>query len=233
MMEELTNRLLKLEKELKSTKYLVLFLILMFIILAYQYITVQQKSMITVDLIRTRGLIVQDQFGNDVMLLGSPVPFTKTRKRTDPLAGLLMMDQNGRDRLFLGKEGALQVDGKLFNRIDEGWGFLVNDKNGNERGGFGILDSLNSVILGLDYPGGEAIMLVAKPKNAFILINSDTVEYPRERIVLWHENSAGENTFIKMGDKKADDRIIVRTGSNREPSLEFHKTNGTKYDLLE
>lgn len=41
MEEELVNRIIKLENELKSTKYLVVFLILMFIVLSYQYISVK------------------------------------------------------------------------------------------------------------------------------------------------------------------------------------------------
>jgi len=232
MEEELIDRIQKVEKELKSTKYLVVFLILMFVVLAYQYITVQQKNQLSVDLVKTRGLIIQDKYGKDIMLMGAPIPSTKARRRTDPLKGFLMLDGNGKDRLFMGQEGSIQVNGNLFNRIDKGWGFLVNGKNGNERGGFGILDSLNSMVLSMNYPSGEAIMMVAEPMNAFVQIKSDSGEYQRERILLSHQRNEYERTFIKLGDNSADERILIQAIEDREPSLEYLKRDGIKKDLL-
>lgn len=232
MEEELINRILKLENELKSTKYLVIFLILMFIVLAFQYITVQQKNQLSVELIRTKGLILQDENGRDVMLMGYPVPYSGQRKRTDELEGILMMDVQGNDRLFMGKEGTFLVDGELFNRIDEGWGLLVNDQNGNERGGFGILDSLNAVVMGMNYPAGEGIMLVTEPEHAFILINSDTDEIPRERIVLSHEKNE-EETLIKLSDGEASERILIQAITGKNPAFEYLKKNGMKNQLFQ
>jgi hypothetical protein len=217
MDEELIERILRLEKELKSTKYLVIFLILMFIILAWQYISVQQKNAISVDMVRTRGLIIKGRDGKDAVLMGYPLPLSETRKRTDPLDGFLMLDQYGNDRLFVGKEGALQNNDKMFNRIDQGWGFLVNDGRGNERGNFSILDSMNSVILGLDYPTGEGIMMVAQPGSAFLVINADTSGPERERIILMNELDGREETYVRIGNGKNNDPLILKaseTGNN-------------------
>lgn len=233
MEEKLVNRILKLENELKSTKYLVVFLILMFIVLSYQYISVQQKSQLSVDLIRTRGLIIQDEMGREVMMVGKPIPFSSQRKRTDAREGLLMIDENGNDRLFIGKQGPHQVEGKRFNRIDERWGFLVNDENGNERGGFGMLDSLNSMVMGLNYPGGEGIMLVTEPAHAYMVIHSDTEGIPKERLILSHEMNTVEKTLIKISDHEADDRIIIRAISEKDPQLEYRKRSNIKNDLFQ
>jgi hypothetical protein len=232
MEEELMDRIYKLENELKSTKYLVIFLILMFIILAYQYISVQQKNTISVEMVRTRGLVIQDQKGNDVILMGYPIPYSEARKRTDPVDGFLMVDKNGTDRLFMGKAGALQVNGELFNRIDQGWGFMVNDSRGNERGHFSMLDSLNSIILGMDYPTGEGIMVVAQPDNAFIVINADTSGTARERIILRHEMNGTEENFIKIGNEQSKGRVIIRASDMEDPSLIYRKMDGTENDLL-
>jgi hypothetical protein len=233
MEEELVNRIRKLENELKSTKYLVIFLILMFIILAFQYITVQQKNQLTVNLVRTRGLILQDEKGRDRILMGNPLPYSELRKRTDKRAGLLMMDEMGNDRLFIGKQGALQVKGKLYNRIDQGWGFLVNDQHGNERGGLGMLDSLNSMVLGLNYPGREGIMIVAEPDHAFMAIHSDSEDHPSERMVFSCKRNAIEKTEIKISDQEGDDRIILQTASEDEPHLVYRKKNGLIKDLFQ
>ncbi len=233
MEEELIKRILKLENELKSTKYLVIFLILMFMVLAYQYISVRQENQLTVELIRTRGLILQDDTGRDVMLMGDPIPYSEHRRRTDNREGLLVMDEAGQDRLFIGKQGSIQVEGKLFNRIDEGWGFLVNDQNGNERGGFGMLDSLNSMVMGLNYPGGEGIMLVTEPDHAFMVIHSDTEDIPKERLILSHERNTVEKTLIKISDHEADDRIIIRAISDEDPQLEYRKRSNIKNDLFQ
>lgn len=232
MEEELMDRIFKLENELKSTKYLVIFLILMFIILAYQYISVQQKNTISVEMVRTRGLVIQDQKGNDVILMGYPIPYSEARKRTDPVDGFLMVDKNGNDRLFMGKAGTLQVNGELFNRIDQGWGYMVNDSRGNERGHFSMLDSLNSIILGMDYPTGEGIMMVAQPDNAFIVINADTGGTARERIVLRHEMNGTEENFIKIGNEQSKGRVIIQASDMEDPSLIYRKMDGTENDLL-
>jgi hypothetical protein len=233
MEEELVNRILKLENELKSTKYLVVFLILMFIVLAYQYISIQQKGQLSVDLIRTRGLILQDEMGREVMLVGKPIPFSEQRRRTDVREGLLMIDENGHDRLFIGKQGALQVEGKLFNRNDKRWGFLLNDENGNERGSFTMLDSINSMMIGLNYPGREGILLVTEPDHAFMAIHADTGEKPRERMTLSYQRNADEKTQIKISDHEVDDRIIIQTVNDKDPLLEYRKKNGSKNDLFQ
>ena len=210
MEEELVERILRLEKELKSTKYLVIFLILMFIMLAYQYISVQQKNTISVDLVRTRALIIEDRNNKDAILMGFPIPSSEERKRTDPLDGFLMLDKNGHDRLFVGREETMQVNDKMFNRIDQGWGFIVNDGRGNERGNFSMLDSLNSIVLGLDYPSGEGIMMVTQPESAFIVINSDTNGQGRERIVLMNERNGREETYVRIGKENDKGTLYLR-----------------------
>jgi len=233
MEEELVARILKLENELKSTKYLVIFLILMFIVLAYQYISVQRKNQLSVDLVRTRGLVIQDEKGRDFMLFGSPIPYSEQRKRADLREGFLMMDENGNDRLLVGKLGTLQRDGQLYERTDQGWGFLVNDRYGNERGGMGMLDSLNSMMLGLNYPGREGIMLVTEPDHAFMVIHADTREDHSERIVLDYKKNTKETSVIQLSARETGDRITLRTVGQEKPSLEYVKKDGSRNDLFQ
>lgn len=210
MEEELLERIQRLEKELKSTKYLIIFFILMFIMLAYQYITIQQKKIVSADMVHTKGLVIRDSDGQDVMLMGYPVPYSEDRKREDVMDGVLILDGNGNDRLFMGREGAVQVGGQTFSRIDNGWGFLVNDQGGNERGNFSMLDSLNAMVMGMDYPAGEGLMMAVQPGGAFLVINADTTGIARERIILRHERNGKEETFISVGNPDKKEPLILR-----------------------
>lgn len=167
------------------------------------------------------------------MLVEKPIPFSTQRRRTDVREGFLMIDENGRDRLFIGKQGAFQVEGKRFNRIDERWGFLVIDKNGYERGGLGMLGSLKSMVMGLNYPGGEGIMLVTEPAHAFRMIHSDTLDIPKERLILSHDRNTVEKTLITISDHEMDERTIIRAISDEDPQLEYRKRSNLKSDLFQ
>jgi len=213
MEEELLERINRLERELKSAKYLFIFLILMFIMLAYQYLSVQRKRSVSADLVRTRSLILVDNEGMDAVLMGYPVPSSEKRIRNEPMDGILMLDRNGNDRIFMGRTESLQKKGELYNRIDAGWGYLVNDRDGNERGNLSILDSLNSMVLGLNYPVGEGIMLVSQPGSSFMVINADSDGPQRERIILKNEQNGNERTFLQIGNKnEVNEPVIIRPG---------------------
>lgn len=109
---------------------------------------------------RVRGIIIEDEQGRSRILLGAPVPKASGRKRTDPTTSLVVVDENGNDRLVLGFVPDAQVQGRIEGRGTPVVGIAVCDQNGDERGGFGIFDASGNVGMGLDYPGGrEAVSL--------------------------------------------------------------------------
>ncbi len=126
------------------------------------------------DILRVRGLIVEDAAGYDRILIGAPVPAVNGRKRRDNTVGLIVLGENGADRLALAAPTPEpQIHGVIAKRIGGQAGFVVDDENGDERGGFGVLDNDGRVSLGLDYPHGtaEAISIGVLPGENSIAIH--------------------------------------------------------------
>jgi hypothetical protein len=80
------------------------------------------------------------------------------------VTGLVLLGNDGIDRLTIGTADYDQVNGTLQHRIAKGIGMMLNDANGNERGGFGFLDN-GLVTLGLDRAHGE--------EGAFLTVNGE------------------------------------------------------------
>ncbi len=141
----------------------------------------------TAGVLRARGLIIEDEAGRERILLGAPIPAAANRVRTDTArlrelwgpehpdieeymdsyhdynhgaSGLVILNEDGFDRLVLGEE---TPDPHVGKRIAPSTGLVVHDRKGFERGGFGVLSREDSdyVALGLDSSRGEAVSLIA------------------------------------------------------------------------
>lgn len=138
------------------------------------------------DVLRARGLVITDPQGRDRILIGSPVPDSKARMRTDiervrrewapqlggdaymqrfvtydhEARGMLFLDENGYDRIVIG-DG--QPDPNTGKRVVEATGFTFNDDRGFEVGGLGMSktgEGGTRVVLGMDDTKvGEALHL--------------------------------------------------------------------------
>ncbi|WP_419861006.1 hypothetical protein [Candidatus Palauibacter sp.] len=126
------------------------------------------------DVLRARGLIIEDEVGRERILIGAPVPEAANRVRTDdarvrevwaprfPEAymdyyqdyshdtnGMLILSEDGFDRLVVGDP---TPDPNIGRRIAPATGMVINDTEGFERSGYGVL-AVNggyNVALGLD-----------------------------------------------------------------------------------
>jgi len=125
---------------------------------------------------RTRGIIIEDSQGRERILIGAPIPASRTRVRTDTarvrqvwsrrfpnpdqymgyyanyrhsMHGMLVLDEHGFDRLAIGDS---TPDPNIGRRIGPGTGIQINDGQGFERSGYGLLsvDGRDRVVLGLD-----------------------------------------------------------------------------------
>lgn len=138
------------------------------------------------NLIRTRGIIVEDSEGRPRILIGAPTPVVAERLRTNPeryeeafgltlgthaagvgnlrndAYGVLILDERGHDRVALGSPVPDPLNGR---RIGAASGLSFHNQNGVERGGIGHMSNaetgLDRSILGLDGPEGEGALLVA------------------------------------------------------------------------
>lgn len=135
--------------------------------------------------IRTRGIVIVDDQGRERILLGAPIPSAKNRVRTDlarvkeiwgkrfpdsyldyyknynhNVNGMLVLDENGFDRLAVGDQ---TPDPNIGKRVGPQTGMIWNDEEGFERGGLGILKVKGRyrVALGMDSEksGSEGLTL--------------------------------------------------------------------------
>jgi len=144
-------------------------------------------------IIRARGIIIEDPAGRDRILIGAPIPFAKNRVRTDTarvaqlwagrfpnraqymdyykgyrhtMDGLLVLDGNGIDRVALGDS---VPDPNVGKRIGPSTGIVINDQEGFERSGYGLLtvNGQYRVVLGLDSKRGtEGLALALRDDGA-------------------------------------------------------------------
>lgn len=133
------------------------------------------------DLIRAKGIIIEDENGKDRILIGAPIPHSKDRVRTDTnlvrkyfaselnpnnkdkymewyknyrhsAFGMVVMNEKGIDVMQLGDKLS---DPNVGRRIFLPTGILLNNQKGLEVGGFGTHtfdDGRSGVALGLDDP---------------------------------------------------------------------------------
>lgn len=140
-------------------------------------------------IIRAKGIVIEDSSGRDRILIGSPIPHSPERVRTDTnlvkkywaknfddnaqqymewykqykhgAEGIVIMNENGFDRVLLGDKLADPNTGK---RMFEPAGILWNDKEGWELGGAGVnttKDGKARSVMGVDDKDGEAVHLIA------------------------------------------------------------------------
>ena len=129
-------------------------------------------------ILRVRGLVIEDRLGRPRILLDAPFPAVKERKRQDSTTtSIVFLDEQGHDRLTLGEEPEPQVDGKVLktvHRIAPGFGVVIHDGAGNERGAYGWLANGRALIT-LDRPGLEGWAAVVDDKTGFAGMR---IEYP-------------------------------------------------------
>lgn len=136
------------------------------------------------EVIRTKGIVIEDMEGKPRILIGTPVPVVPERIRTDTARvreiwgrrfapkqdgfmdlyqtyqheanGIILLDENGHDRLAIGSPVPDPWFGK---RIGAATGITLLDEEGLERSGYGLLkvDGVYRANLGFDYPGKEGM----------------------------------------------------------------------------
>ena len=208
-----TNQRLKALEN--RTKWLALICGVQFAILSACCLNLAQSRTVeaaaSARVIRAQGLIIEDSHGRARILLGAPFPNVAERVRRDAsTASMLFLDEKGHDRLTLGEEPEPQVGGKVsskVHRIAQGFGVVIHDEDGNERGTYGWLSNGRALIT-LDRPGLDAWAAIVDDKSGFAGMR---VEYPPD--VAWDSNAIeigtrGKQAFVKLQNTEQRDRAV-------------------------
>ena len=137
--------------------------------------------------LRVRGLIIEDEAGRERILIGAPIPGAANRVRTDEARvrelwgprfpdleqymgwyrdyqhstnGILILSEDGVDRLVLGDP---VPDPNIGKRIGANTGLLINDPEGFDRSGYGLIDVEGRYRVGLGIDSNrsqESLMLM-------------------------------------------------------------------------
>lgn len=134
-------------------------------------------------ILRARGLVIVDGQGHERILIGAPIPAADNRVRTDlnrvqqlwapqfgpkymsyykeyqnGMNGMLILDEQGFDRVAIGNP---VPDPNIGKRIAPSTGITINDDEGFERTGYGLLkvEGQYRETLGMDSHGREALGL--------------------------------------------------------------------------
>ncbi len=117
----------------------------------------------TVDVMRARGLVIEDGAGHPRIVLGDAEPGGSSGA-TRSSATLVFKGENGRDRILIGQEPDPSLNGRVYPRVARGWGMLINAPDGSQRGGLGYLDGRGASI-SIDRPTSDALGMFVDEKS--------------------------------------------------------------------
>jgi hypothetical protein len=184
--------------------------------------------------LRVRGLVVEDAQGRPRILIGAPVPRVPGRKRQDDDTGIILVGENGADRVAIGiPTPAPQVGGKVSQRIAPSAGLVVDDPDGNERGGIGVLDNGRGAVC-LDYPepiGRDAICLGVLPDAlAGLIINAPTGDNGERAMMAVLKDGT---SLMKLADTSGNERTMLTVqGESPAQFLVLDPKTKSKLDVL-
>lgn len=182
-------------------------------------------------ILRVRGLIVEDAQGRSRILLGAPFPSVKERTRQDArTTSILFLDEEGHDRLTLGEELEPQIGGKVpvgVRRIASGFGVVIHDGTGDERGAYGWLSNGRALIT-LDRPGTEAFAAMVNDKTGETEISlgfPPEVAADASAIEIGTRASA---SFLRFNSKSGKNLAVFSTEDGKNPSFKTFDVQGSQ-----
>jgi len=221
------ERLESLEKRYNNLKYFFGICIFLFALTIFYAFQNQDKKD---EIIKAKGIIIVDNNGNPRIIMGAPIKNVNGRQRTDELMGISYLDETGIDRLTFGKEpNPMTTDGLKPRRV-QGVGILIQDKQGIERGGYGVLDD-ETALLSLDWPKtGEAIAISSgKDFSGIGLFHKSKLGEYREALTIGNIASK-KQTFMKIVDTAYNDRFRIEAVGGENVKLKKFDGKGNKIE---
>ena len=149
--------------------------------------------------LRARGLIIEDAQGRPRILLGAPIAKVEGRRDQEDIFGMIVVGENGADRVIV----CYPLPGPQREGEAAG-GVLLNDARGAERGGYVAADN-GEVVLTLDGTKDEAIKLGVDPTKPMSWIAMNDFEDVRPRVL-----------FALRGQRPARLVILNPTGPDEQ-----------------
>jgi hypothetical protein len=234
-----TNLEQSMQSTIRQVKVLRVTSVIQFIILLFLAMSLLTRHAVRAgsssDVLRIRGLIIEDHEGRARILVGAPFPSATGRKRQDDTSSaILFLDAAGSDRLLVGEGIGAQINGKIYSQQQRSvrgssYGINIMDGSGNERGGFGFTAMPSGggrAIVALDRPVGDAWGAVVDDKTGWVGM---TFNYPmplgeyQPGIEMGLEK---ERPFLHLKDKNDYSRSELSLGADGTPSLTVQDKNG-------
>ena len=181
------------------------------------------------NVLRVHGIVIEDDAGRARILLGSPLPGVADRLRKDSAYdAMVFLDEHGHDRISLGEILPAQIMGAVptnKHRISQGYGFMINDTLGNERGGFSFLD-VGRATMALDRPNGDAWAALVDDHNNFAGTVSLYDKQLGDGATGVFSGTQGKRAFIDIKGLDDKPRGEFSVGANQKASFQLYDANG-------
>jgi len=179
----------KTERLTRAVRWLQAYAILMTVALAVLFV---RSGTGTDGVLRVRGLIIEDHAGRERILIGAPIPEAANRVRTDTARvrelwgprfpdlerymgwyqdyqhstnGILILSEDGFDRIAIGDP---KPDPNIGRRLGPSTGVVINDPEGFERTGYGLLELDGRIFLG-NAAAGHGVSSLPDPFQGLML----------------------------------------------------------------
>jgi hypothetical protein len=233
-METPSKEILDIKKEIKvlKKKNLVLGILNIVVISVLFYSFTSNKFNDQKEII-TERLVVVDSAGSPRIVISSAIKNIEGRKESFALGGVLVLDENGTDRVIMGATPFVKIEDQIVKRVhdDVSYGVHFNDNLGGERGGFGFYDKRKLATFGLDYNGHEALNMFAAEDNYYGIKTGIVMQLPREQgenmkqSIFIGSDTDGASVFKLSSPGKADLRLMIDSTANAELSYYDYQLN--------
>jgi hypothetical protein len=135
---------------------------------------------------------------------------------------LVILDAKGTERIILAAPVPNpKIDGKEFPRRSPANGISINDAEGNERGGFGILDD-GTLVMMLDHEGDEGAGLFVLPDGTCGL----HVAHKDKKAVADVSVAPDGSASVLLGTPEKQ-QVSLAVSKDGAPSIKLRKKDGT------
>ncbi len=223
----LEQRISILEKKVRRFRRICLFQIALLTVVGIFATTRSIEARADSSILRTQGLIIEDAQGRARVILGSPFPVLKERKRHDePTEAMVFLDEQGHDRLILGEAPDPNLNGKIAKRIAPSFGIVIHDTKGNERGGFVYLAN-GRVSLGLDRPEQDGWGAMIDDKTGFAgTVTFYAPDIAGRNVTGLYMGTKGNEASIHVKDIKDVDRAVLQLKGDASPTFQMFDKAG-------